>query len=210
METTTIPDYPRGVTPEEVWAALREITEQQKETDRLMKENEQRQKETGRQMKEYDRQMKESAREWNKRMGELGNRFGELAEHLVAPGIEERFNQLGYHFSEVALGDIKIVENRKTKAEFDLLLQNDSTIIAVEVKVKPDMEDVKDHVKRLEILSEYRHKKNDLRKVEGAVAGAIFGKAVKMAVIKAGLYVIEQSGDTMKIEVPDGFVPRKW
>ena len=30
------------------------------------------------------------------------------------------------------------------------------------------------------------------------------------ATIEAGLYVIEQSGDTMRINVPDGFVPRKW
>jgi len=29
-------------------------------------------------------------------------------------------------------------------------------------------------------------------------------------ITKSGLYVIEQSGDTMKIDVPEGFVPREW
>ena len=252
METTT-PDYPRGVTFEEVWAALQDVAERQKETDRQMKEyreqmketerilkeaalhhtlrqeetdqqmkeyreqqkesereRKERQKESEREWKEYREQMEKSSREWDRRMGNLTNRFGELAEHLVAPGIEERFNQMGYHFYEVASGGVKIVENKKIKAEIDLLLQNDSTIIAVEVKVKPDLDDINDHIKRLEILSEHRRDKNDHRKVEGAIAGAIFGSAEKKAAIQAGLYVITQSGDTMKIEVPDGFVPRKW
>ena len=44
----------------------------------------------------------------------------------------------------------------------------------------------------------------------GAIAGAIFGSEEKKATIEAGLYVIEQTGDTMRINVPDGFVPRKW
>jgi len=44
----------------------------------------------------------------------------------------------------------------------------------------------------------------------GAIAGAIFGTAEKKATIEAGLYVIKQSGDTMKIDVLEGFVPREW
>jgi hypothetical protein len=33
---------------------------------------------------------------------------------------------------------------------------------------------------------------------------------VKKLVIEAGMYVIEQSGDTMKIEVPRDFKPKTW
>jgi len=33
---------------------------------------------------------------------------------------------------------------------------------------------------------------------------------VKRLTFEAGLYVIEQSGDTMKVDVPEGFVPREW
>jgi hypothetical protein len=53
-------------------------------------------------------------------------------------------------------------------------------------------------------------RKNDKRKLRGAIAGAIYGKTVKEAVLEAGMYVIAQSGDTMKIEIPDGFTPRDW
>ena len=48
------------------------------------------------------------------------------------------------------------------------------------------------------------------RKIQGAIAGAIFGSEEKKAVIEAGLFVIEQSGDTMKIKVPQDFVPREF
>jgi predicted GTPase len=44
----------------------------------------------------------------------------------------------------------------------------------------------------------------------GAIAGAIYEDEVKEAVSEAGFFVIEQSGDTMKIDVPDGFVPREF
>jgi hypothetical protein len=46
--------------------------------------------------------------------------------------------------------------------------------------------------------------------IKGAIAGAIFGAAEKKATMEAGLYVVEQSGDTMKIDVPEDFVPREW
>ena len=45
-------------------------------------------------------------------------------------------------------------------------------------------------------------------RVGGAVAGAIFGTIEKKAAIEAGFYVLEQSGDTMKMDIPDDFVPR--
>jgi len=30
------------------------------------------------------------------------------------------------------------------------------------------------------------------------------------AILEAGFYPLEQSGDTMKIDLPQGFVPREW
>jgi hypothetical protein len=34
--------------------------------------------------------------------------------------------------------------------------------------------------------------------------------SVKTAALKEGLYVITQTGDTVKIDVPEGFVPKAW
>ena len=192
----TTQNYVEHPTPETIWALLQE-------TDRIVKENAEQQKRTEEQMKKTDKQMKRTF----KQMGFLSNRFGELAEHLVAPGIHDRFNELGYHFEAISPGGHIIKgENGKSRAEIDLLLENGETIMAVEVKSKPKVKHVEEHIKRLEILRDHRRKLNDMRQVEGAIAGAIFGIEEKKTTIEAGLYVIEQSGDTMKINVPDEHV----
>lgn len=180
---------------DDVWAAILELRESQKETDRQIKEAT---KETNRQMKETDR-----------KLGELGNRFGELAEHLVAPSIKEKFNALGYHFDG-------IIKNREIygpdgyEAEIDILLENEDFSIAVEVKVKLGEKDVDAHIKRIEILRRYMDRYHDNRKLRGAVAGAIVSPETRRYALKKGFYVIEQSGDTVKIEVPPDFMPREW
>jgi predicted GTPase len=67
------------------------------------------------------------------------------------------------------------------------------------------------HIVRLEILRDWREKRQEKpKRILGAIAGAVFPSNLKEAVIEAGLYVIEQSGDTMQISVPDGFKPREW
>lgn len=262
METSATPDYPRGLTFEQVWASIQELRESQKETDRILREtaetdkrrreaderlakeaykrqkeaderqkeayerqkeayerqkeadeqlrvaNEQRSKESAEQLKELKRIVNRNSRQ----MGDLHRRFGQLAEHLVAPNINKRFNELGYHFGSYAPGGFKLEDERgKVIAEIDILLENGETIMAVEVKTTPAVKDVEHHIRRLEILRDARRRiNNDTRKIRGAIAGAIFGADEKKATIEAGLYVIEQSGDTMKIEVPEGFVPGEW
>ena len=183
---TPVPDYPRGLTFEQVWASIHELRESQKETGRRLDQ-------------------------LGEQMGGLHNSFGELAEHLVAPGIVERFNALGYKFDDISPNGRRILdEHGKTKAEIDILLENNEFIVAVEVKSKPVIKDMEHHIKRLRILREHRDKHRDARKVQGAIAGAVFPPGVKEAILEEGLYVIEQSGDTMHIDLPDGFVPREW
>ena len=148
MAETTIPDYPRGITFEQVWAALMADKEQSridreqskidreqsiadreqskidrdffKETREQFREIAQMQKETSRQMEKTDEKMKEL----QNNMGGLNNSFGQMAEHLVAPGITDRFNQLGFHFDSVLPGGQIIRDEQGKKiAEVDLILE---------------------------------------------------------------------------------------
>jgi hypothetical protein len=201
----------RGLTFEDVWAAIMELRESSKETARIVKENALQMKETERIIKEADRETDRQMKETNRKMGELGYRFGELAEHLVAPSIHEKFNALGYHFDAVFPGGSEIKDpGSDTYVEIDILLQNTECMVAVEVKSKFLEKDVDTHVKRLEILRRWADKHHDQRKIRGAAAGAIMSREVRHYALKAGLYVIVQTGDTVKIDIPKGFIPRDW
>ncbi|MCL1817653.1 MAG: hypothetical protein FWG35_01895, partial [Spirochaetaceae bacterium] len=167
---------------------------------RMRDEVSEQQKETARQMKETDR-----------RLGDLGNRFGELAEHLVAPGIVDKFNALGFRFTRSSLDtEFKDPATGKSLAEVDIFLENGDIVIAVEVKSKPKNQDVNDHIKRMGVLRRIADRKGDNRKYRGAIAGAIVKNATRGYAQKSGLYVLEQSGDTIKLDIPEGFAVREW
>ena len=178
---------------EQFMTGMQELREQMKDTDLRMKET--------------DRRMKETER----MIGKLGNRFGELAEHLVAPNIKEKFNELGFFFTQESV-DVKIKEsdNPYVYAEIDILLEDGDVVIAVEVKSKPNKDDIEDHVKRMELLRRRADRRNDTRKFQGAIAGAIMGEDIRRQIVNAGFYLIEQTGDTVKINKPEGFKPREW
>jgi hypothetical protein len=171
----------------------RELKASMKETDRLMQEN-------ARRMKETDR-----------KMGELSNRFGELAEHLVAPGVKEKFNALGFTFDKCSKNvSIADAQDEYSGAEIDILLENGDVAIAVEVKSRALEKDVTRHLQRMEVLRRWADRHNDKRVFLGAMASAIMPNEMRKYIQKAGLYAIEQTGDTVAINVPDNFVPRKW
>ena len=216
------PHTGEGLTFEKVWAMFQETDRKFQETDRKfqetreqMQETREQMKDTDRRMKETDRQMKETDKKIEKLsrdMGYLHNSFGEMAEHLVAPGIAKRFNELGFHFNDHVIKGLEINEQGKTKTEIDILLENGDYIIAVEVKSKVKANsthnDIDHHIQRLSILR--KHKQEDKRKILGAIAGAIFEKDAKKAALEAGFFVLEQSGDTMMMDMPEGFKPREW
>ena len=215
MAETTDRPYSQVYTFEDVWAALMETRERQEKTAQQMKETDRQMKETDLQMKkqmeEIDLQLKKQMKRLGRQMGDLHRRFGEMAEHLVAPSIAKRFNELGYRFESISPGGHRILDEQgKIKTEVDILLENGDCIVAVEVKAKVALKDIDHHVGRLDILRESRSKKRDDRKIHGAIAGAIFGTMEKEAALEAGFYVLEQSGDTMQMAVPEGFVPRQW
>ncbi|MDR0652828.1 MAG: hypothetical protein LBG12_05920 [Synergistaceae bacterium] len=196
-----------GLTFEKVWAMFQESDRQMQELRESQRES---QRETERLMRESQLEMERVVKETSKNIGGLNNSFGELAEHLVAPNIEEKFNALGYHFEGISPNQKIKNEKGQIIAEIDILLENDEYSVAVEVKSKPKRADIDDFEKRLEVLRKYKDKHHDIRRIRGAIAGAVFQDDVKSAVLKAGFYAIEQTGDTVKISVPKDFKPKEW
>ena len=117
--------------------------------------------------------------------------------------------ELGFSFGRVC-PNVQIIENGKVITEADLVLENPDCIIVVEVKAKPKIKDVKTHERRLERMRGWHDRNGDRRRILGVMAGAVFGSQEREAALESGLYVIVQSGDTMKLEIPEDFAPREW
>jgi hypothetical protein len=199
----------------------RELKEMMKETDRQKKETDhelkEMMKETDRQMKETDRELKEmmketdrKIKETNRQIGELGGRFGDLVEHIVAPNLAEKFNSLGFNFGKMGTDIVFKDSQGKFIAEVDIMLENGDAVMVVEVKSKLTVTYVREHIARMKKLRVYSDEHGDKRQLLGTVAAAVVPQGVKEFVVKNGFYLIEQSGDTLKIDVPEGFVPYKW
>jgi Holliday junction resolvase len=206
MAEETLREPEMGLTFEKVWAMFQETDLQIKEVGRIVQENALQMQETDRKMRETDRKMQETDRKISK----LGSRIGDLVEELIAPNILEKFNRLGYVFGKVAPKVRYTDAQGRYMAEVDLLLENGDTVLAVEVKTNLTNNDVRDHLERMEKLRRYADEHGDGRKLVGAVAGAIASAEVKIFAVKQGFFVLEQSGDTVRINVPEGFKPREW
>ena len=143
--------------------------------------------------------------------GRLGISYGDQIEAMFV-NLSAKFNKLGFRFPKEARGGVKFFdENREVLAEVDRLLENGDVMMAIEVKAKLNQEDVDYHIRRLGIISEYNTKHNDSRKVLGAVAGGVVPQQVLDYAQKRGLYVLVQSGESVKIaKLPANFKPQEW
>ncbi|MDR0730704.1 MAG: hypothetical protein LBF63_03480 [Treponema sp.] len=228
ISQNTLPPEYQGLTFEKVWAALqengRQMKEQREEAGRQMKEQ---REEAGRQMKEQReetnrlireqrREMKEQREEANrlirqneKMMSDLGRKFGKIIEHMFIPNLKEKFNLLGYDFgkasSNILIGD----KEHNIYTEIDVLLENGGCALAVEVKTQANISDIREHIKRMEKLRRYFDLHEDKRKLYGAMAAAVIPGNVHDYALKAGFYIIRQSGDNVSIEEPRD-KPKAW
>jgi len=219
-----------------VWMSLQETDRQMKETDRKMQEtdrqfkerveqyerekkarDEQYEREKKARDEQYEREKKARAKQYEREkketdriIGELGNRFGELVEHLVVPSINEKFNEMGFTFETISQNLVIKDSSKKCLAEIDILLENGDTVIAVEVKSRPLQKDVEKFVEKMGVLRNRADIRRDERKYQGAIAGAVMNNEVRDYAHKTGFYVIEQTGDTVMINIPPNFKPREW
>ena len=194
-KTQTLPDYPRGLTFEQVWAALMENREQMKENTHESKEL---QKETDRQIKEI-----------GKRFGDFTNRFGEVVEYMVAPNLQDKFNDLGFDFHEVSTNHKVNSKKNNIRFQVDVFLQNGDTAMLVEIKTKLAINDINEHIKRLEKMRMFANLRGDKRAFLGAVAGVIVESDEREYALSNGFYLIEPSGETFNITPPHN-KPKEW
>ena len=166
--------------------------------------------ETGHQMKETDRQMKETDRkikEVSKLIGNLGGRWGEFVEGLVAPSCIAMFTERGIQVDEVYLRVKKTIAGEPM--EIDILVANTVAAVLVEVKSHLQVEDVRTQIKRLDRFKPF-FPRYAACQVYGAVAGIVIDAEADQFAMNKGLFVIAQSGETVKLANEQDFKPRIW
>ena len=178
--------------PETIWAILKEVAESQKDTDRIVKEIGISQKDTDRIVKETAQSIKETdliVKEIGKNLGNFTNNFGDIVEHMIAPNLLEKFNDLGYEFQE-ASNEVKVRDKKNNlKFEIDVFLQNGDIAMLVEIKSKLLIGDINDHIERLEKMRKYADLRGDTRHFIGAVAGIVVEEKEREYALKNGFFL---------------------
>jgi hypothetical protein len=130
---------------------------------------------------------------------------------MIVPNLVAKFRELGFEFTR-ASRDVKIADREHDiHAEIDAFLENGDKVMIVEIKSKPNTDDVNYHIEKMAKLRAYADLKSDSRKYLGAIAGVVVSESVSVYALKNGFYVIEPSGDTFNIIEPKGkYRPREW
>jgi len=164
-----------------------------------------------RQAKEFHQRLLESEKSFDKRLGELGGTWGRFVAEMVRPRIVELFRERGIEVQSMAERVLGFLGNERYY-EIDMLLRDSDIAVAVEIKTTLGIDDVKDHLERLEKIRKIQPKIANLSGVKllGAVAGVIIENDADRYAYKQGLFVLRQKGNIVEIMNDDKFVPKEW
>jgi len=157
--------------------------------------------------KEFDKRLIET----DKRIGNLAGTWGKFVAEMVKPKIVELFKEKGIQI-ETTIQSVEGFKDGQKFYEIDLLLINTNVAVVVEIKSSLSVDDINEHLERIEKIRKIAPKRIDLSGVTiyGAVAGMIVeGEADKYA-YKKGLFVLRQKGNIVEIVNDFKFIPKEW
>ena len=203
-----------SVEAKEIWDILKENSLQigrlqsaQLETDRILKELSAEIKETSREIKEVQKETAREIKDVNTSIGRLSNRLGEFVEEAVRPSAVRLFRERGIDVHEVHQN---VTSDREGSAfEIDLLVVNNQDVVAIECKSNLSIDDVNEHLERLEKIKRFLPDHVNKR-ISGAVAGMVIPANVATYAIKKGLYVIGQNGEHLELRNEKSFTAKTW
>jgi hypothetical protein len=187
------------------------LTERQKKTEKMLsemfKDVAARFKETDTKFKETDRMLSEKFKETQKMVGRVTNSWGEFVEGIVIPSVIQMFNERNIEIERVS----QRVKSRKSgnTMEIDIIGDNSSYVVAIEVKSKLLSDNVIKFAEKLDNFKYFFPNYAD-KKLVAAVAGVTVDESVKNFAEKKGLFVIMQKGETVEIVNDKNFMPKEW
>ena len=179
--------------------------------ERQAKEFHKRLMESEKNRKESDESFQKSRAEFDKRLGEIAGTWGKFVAEMVRPKIIELFKERGIKIQTALQNAVGFIGDEKYY-EIDLLLINADVAVAVEIKSSLSVDDVKEHIERLEKIRKVQPKRINLSgvRIYGAVAGMIVENDADRYAYKQGLFVLRQNGNIVEIVNDDKFVPKEW
>ena len=140
-----------SVEADEIWAILKGISETNKELSKAHQEFKEEQKALQAAQVETDRilnKLSADVKEVSRSVGRLSNRLGEFVEEAVRPSAVRLFRERGIDVHEVHQN---VTSDREGSAfEIDLLVVNNQDVVAIECKSNLSIDDVNEHLERLE------------------------------------------------------------
>ncbi len=138
--------------------------------------------------------------------GQFSNQWGRLIEALVQPGVLRLFQERGHDVRR--LHQRSTVQMNGSTMEIDIILEDQTEVIPVEVKTTLSVEDVNDFLDDLAVFTDFFPLYRAMR-VYGAVAGLNIPADVARYAYRRGLFVVSITGTNMvKILNDEHFRPR--
>ena len=169
-----------------------EAEQRNAEADRRSAEADRRRTEADRTMEELKKQVQATTEAVNN----LTTRWGRFVEEMVEPAVVQLFQERGIDVTQTMS---RLKSKRPGAAmEIDILAVNGSELVAVECKSRLSKDDVDDFLDRLQRFKLAFPQFRDFQ-VYGAVAGIEIDQGIDSYAYRRGLFVIKQSGETVKI-----------
>ncbi|GMO44417.1 MAG: hypothetical protein Ta2B_25260 [Termitinemataceae bacterium] len=200
MEATTRQPQ-MGLTFEQVWAALMELSARVDRTTENVDK-----------MAARVDKMAAKVDKVSENIGGLNRSMGEFIETLIAAKLWKKFDAYAYNlkraYKRVPLYD----ENSNLLTDIDILLSNGEYVMAVEVKRELDREkDIDHHLKRMELIKKYPPAECKGKKLLGAIAGGTVESYAAEYAHSVGFFVLELTGESVQLaKAPVGFIAKKW
>ena len=195
---------------DDIWVILREITQVQKELQKghkELQEGHKKSQEDNKALRAAQQQTEREIKATNASIGRLGNRLGEFVEEAVRPSAVRLFRERGLDVHEVQQN---VSAQREGEGiEIDLLVINDKEMVIIECKSNLGLDDVNDHLDRLDKVKRLMPRYKDYR-ISGAVAGMVIADNVAAYAICKGLYVIGQNGEHLELRNEAVFLAKAW
>jgi hypothetical protein len=173
----------------------------------LFKQVAQAQQETDRRLQQFVAENEKGFKQLRKEIGDLGGSWGRFVENMVAPACETLFIDRGIPVHRVS----QRVRGRvgEETLEIDVLVTNQDHALAVEVKSRLSVQDVKDFIEDLRTFRRF-FPEYDQKQLYGAVAGIDIENGADKYAYRQGIFVLTQSGETVTILNGNAFEPKNW